>query len=528
MSYYILTPVSNLNTILSTESISPASLYKQRVKGITHFDPVENEPVYLTRLYTKRPNALVKNSEQNLMMISVPESTILGIIEDTNGSLWTSKTIYLSPTSVSLCFLDETTLNNAWIDTEFSQEVKFAEEYQKKSKALFKTSEASKNVRMTYGSPAPHISFEPSLDDSEEFEMIDRFKGAIFAYYIGQALSVGKNDQELYGNYYKALDQYIDSITQMTVSQRQKNIDYLCKILLYFACSKALEESFDDIKLQFMNKEGTEPTPEEVISKITLESLLLDDDWQKDQLSDREINSHREKLEKALQEVLGRKKVTSRLELVPIEGVPHLSIPKDNYLADCLINSLIQDDHLAKANGDLRYSFARECALLIKGFYSEQWEESDERKYINALLLYLNEGILFDANDQGKMSGKNFTVLKTLAQFCASNNNKDLEDYYRFLRDKCSVTDYRFPFALWGATFGFSSIPKTLCNRIIDTPNEKNARKIFKEILDIIYEKEKHGDISSICEEKRSEEQNACSFSQTSIAIGSDSLEVQQ
>ena len=38
MSYYILTPTSNLGNILSSESISPAALYEKRSYGFKYFD----------------------------------------------------------------------------------------------------------------------------------------------------------------------------------------------------------------------------------------------------------------------------------------------------------------------------------------------------------------------------------------------------------------------------------------------------------------------------------------------------------
>ena len=62
MSYFILTLASNLGNILSTESISPVSLYSERNYGFRFFDiSDDNENANLLRLYRELP--VVANDE---------------------------------------------------------------------------------------------------------------------------------------------------------------------------------------------------------------------------------------------------------------------------------------------------------------------------------------------------------------------------------------------------------------------------------------------------------------------------------
>ena len=55
MSYYVLTPATNLGNILSTESISPASFYAMRTYGFRYCDRLENDVDDSILLYDNVP-----------------------------------------------------------------------------------------------------------------------------------------------------------------------------------------------------------------------------------------------------------------------------------------------------------------------------------------------------------------------------------------------------------------------------------------------------------------------------------------
>ena len=61
-------------------------------------------------------------------------------------------------------------------------------------------------------------------------------------------------------------------------------------------------------------------------------------------------------------------------------------------------------------------------------------------------------------------------------------DNEELDSFYRYLLIKCQVADLCLPFALWGAAFGFSAIPKTLCDSM-SKATEDTARELFGTVL---------------------------------------------
>jgi hypothetical protein len=102
-----------------------------------------------------------------------------------------------------------------------------------------------------------------------------------------------------------------------------------------------------------------------------------------------------------------------------------------------------------------RLDIAMEGAKAIRALIGDQWEGSAYQNYINALLNNINSGSEFNFDASTSLTMQSF------AAFILKGD--DLPKLEAFLT-LYGIGDFRIAFALWGAMFGFSKLPKTLYN----------------------------------------------------------------
>lgn len=484
MSYFILSQTSNLNNILSTESISPAAFYQKRNAGFRSYEALSSEPLDYIRLYKSLPSLESANGDETLMAIEISEALATGVFEDDFSRAWTNETIYLSPTKdLSIHFRCKQELEAAFNGTRMSIETKFADRYKKRAKAQKQSSKSSQSSLSLFSIESPlelpeNHSSRCTEERMAEFELVDRIKGALFCFCLGDQLAVPKEKKDEYVQYMQTLDDLVNSVTQVGALGQQERISYLESVLYGLALKNAQKED------RLVNLSGMFDLRANVDRLYRNAKITLPAGIEGDSLA---LDSFRNSLEERLRIAAGKKCKTLGRPTICEDGVlPYLSLHKMGPLADYLVNELVRSDHYAKAQKNIRYPFARECGKSIVPYFGDQWSNSHEREYVNKLLTHLNEYSAFDFEDAcGIDDEKNFNVLKSLAFFCERESNKDLGEFYRFLLIKCGVTDFRLPFAIWGAVFGFSAIPKTLCDTL-ETHIESETRKLANKAIQIV------------------------------------------
>ena len=527
MSYYILTPASNLKIILASEAIAPAALYPMRKSGFGSFDALSGEKDFaLMRLYRKCPslakreiiedasNAAQENKENNenaeitLMAIEIPEDCV-SVIESEDGEIWTDNTVYLFPNSeYSFIFENEVDLDSAFNALERGIEQKFADKYRKVSIVQNAPDELFPH-EPPKGNHAPNIKL---------FNALDRLKGALYCWFLDDSLSVATAYEDNYIEYMKIVESLINATTQEQTSSvaLSDNLNSLSHILWKMACEKESKEptskDFDVEERSNDIKKGASVEPPDQNRKN--EESYLD--------------AYRSTLEERARKAAGKRKqgrwgikIESKGDVIG-SGLSEdsgsnasndevsqkyeiwVKLPEKEFgsLAGYLINSLIRKDVVSSVeiNKDIDgygYRLAIELAKIVKSHCKGNWNEdrnqpeknSPEQKYVNGLLEHLNNHEEFDMEEKGEISDENFQVLKTLAYLCSKEKNKDLEDFYRMLLVEKGVSDFRLPLAIWGAVFGFSQMPKTLTDSMSRNSQDK-ARKLFKVALDALRKKE--------------------------------------
>lgn len=484
MNYYVLTSASNLGNILSSESISPASLYGKRHYGFTSIEtPDDGTPIDLIRLHKVFPARPHSDEGVDFMVLEI-DSSLVEANAGEDGWLGTSKTIRIMPTKCKFIFYEKEDLSVAFNATRMSVEAKFADRY--RSRAKVKTSPEKKEPSLfgesnESASEIPAVTApteNPQIESIERYELIDRIKGAIFGYCLGDDLSLMKDVQGDYVKYMATVDDLINGITQQPIAVLNSKKKVLERLLYKLALKRELAElerqddsTFDlDRRLAGIGNSAT----------VKLPDNLRTDAFR--------LNVYRSDLEERIRVAAGAKTRSFGRPKVPEEdrGIV-LELPeKDGEIATDLVNRMIFDDVLSSTKRALGYPFGLQCGKTLREILGESWDGSGERTFINGLLPHLNAGKKFDPEENpGIEDEKSFTVLKTLAYLCERPDNKELDAFYRYLLIKCQVADFALPFALWGASFGFSSIPKTLCDTM-STKTETAARKLFEKALEAL------------------------------------------
>jgi hypothetical protein len=119
---------------------------------------------------------------------------------------------------------------------------------------------------------------------------------------------------------------------------------------------------------------------------------------------------------------------------------------------------------------DNRFDTATEIGSAIRTVMGNKWDGSSHQKYINALRKNVKSGSRFDFYSFDHLT------MQSVAAFILKGDNLDkLEDFLI----ANGIGDLRLAFALWGAMFGFSKIPKTQYSLLFEDNDLHYAERIY-------------------------------------------------
>ncbi len=485
MSYFVLTPVTNLGNLLSTESISPAALYETRNYGFRFFDQREDDVEGAIRMYAELPPQPTDEEGRLFMALELDETLVRMAQMGEDGTLWTAETIRFTPSSCRFVFYSEGDLRESFNAVHRSIEAKFASSYRAGARAASPQDEGQMSFDglALRGTPPEGLHME----DVARFERLDRMKGAIFGYCLGFCYSLprDKGVQDMcdeYVRFWEIVDDLVNSVTQVPVDSLEGHRRMLEAILYKFLIASELQslrqsagETFDlGERIERIRRRSTVELPASMTDSFGL-------------------NEYRSELEDRIREAKDNWRDATPLRgalrprIEPSATGPKIKLPKDDGpLASDLLNKMIRADFLKATNRVLGYPFALECGKAVRSCMGDSWDASEEREYVNELLVYINDGSEFDpTTNPGIEDERSFNTLRLVAHLCERRDNKDLDCYYRYLLIRCKTKDFALPFCLWGAAFGFSAMPKTLFDSMSPAA-EACARKLFDEVLNMV------------------------------------------
>jgi len=148
-----------------------------------------------------------------------------------------------------------------------------------------------------------------------------------------------------------------------------------------------------------------------------------------------------------------------------------------------IINSLLDlpldnIEHFKSSKADITRTLGKILKEFVEVVQKKDWTKSPERIYINSLLDNIESYQPFDIKSHPS------DVLQSFTAFILKG--EDLEKLKDFLINN-NIQDFRISFGLWGAAFGFASIPKTISNNILMSDAEYLAsfyKILAKQLLD--------------------------------------------
>lgn len=401
---YIPTSTLNFNNILSTGSISPAAVYAARRFGYNKLEVVPPNPFQsILVLYERYPIFTIEDVDRDNhpLVIRIRADHISNELRMVGGVHVCDTTIYLVPASTEFLFATPEAKKIALIKAEPSLTTKLIGLYQSRMQVVGLAQNDSFKWSKEMLDNISDNSSESVIKNCESDDLINRLKGFACGYILGAYKSI----DEKRARYRSVLKEQRNEISAM-LNDPSKNH------------SGALRNAFDACS-------------------------TLDLFWTEERVVNRRFDPEK-----------GDKIVIDSGRIAALEDI-HVSDPQSTLRLRRLFNNYCITSNFTGQLDEARLSVALDGAKAIKALMGVEWENSSNQAYINALLNNIKSGSPFEFNSSSSLA------IQSFAAFVLKGD--DLDKLETFLVDQ-GIGDFRFAFALWGAMFGFSKIPKTVYN----------------------------------------------------------------
>jgi len=405
---YVPTTTLNFNNILSTGSISPASFYPARSFGYKRFSLVEPNPFQnILLVYNQYPEFDIDDSERDNypLILRLRSDKIHNNLEkvSSRGNLniyACNETIYFDMASAEFFFTSQDAQRITRTKAESSLTTKLVELFEPyMSVAKFGEKDSIK-WNQSLIEEIKDYDITTIIQGCEVDNRINRLKGFATGYVLGAYKSIDPK-LALVRSQVRSLRNEISA----RLSDPSRNYPDSLRNEVEFSC-RTLESFFteEDMGIRRFSPDNGD--------SIQIDQLKIAD-------------------------IRDRNALNSRLIRPFIDLV-------NNYSFVSKFTSQLEEQRL---------DVAIEGAQVIKSIIGSKWDGSSYQQYINALLNNIKSGNNFDFNNAPSL------LMQSFAAFILKGD--DLEKLESFLIAN-RVGDFRFPFAIWGAMFGYSKIPKTL------------------------------------------------------------------
>lgn len=502
---YIPTSTLNFNSIMASESISPASFYAKRKFGYKRFEKVAPNPLEnLILLYDKYPIFTIEENglESYPMVIEIDTQNLAFTISEKTEHIYISKeTVYLNPFSVRFIFRTKTELTNTYLRAERSIESKMTSIY----KNVFCLKDETLQDFIWEKTEIQDLS-QPDSEAIKKDIKINQLKGLSYGYLLAANKSIPENIV-LLKKYAKTLQNTLSALISNPSEPPTLHQTQQLHLLYDTINQRFLKTKGIDVQIEKIIKQKSEtykcPNFLSILKKEKLYGLwfkqicaeLNANPYQlapfyssNKNISENltSLNTYIDTLNNQIQQQWISPK-TLPTDLPDIQNMKIIQIPRQKDFLSKLLNTYLQEIYTNTAFMQDRYTFARKGGEIFKEELLQQnkWEDSAYQKYINSLLRHLKNYDTFDLNTTDNH------ILKSFSAFCQkgeSDINK-LEDYLI----ENEIGDFRIAFALWGMIFGFAEMPKTFTNELFDLSDTNYIFSIYKYIFKQIHNVELTG-----------------------------------
>ena len=469
MRLYIPTSSRNFNCLFSEESISPKSFYGERGFGYSKWhsipeNPYENLIVLYNELrYFERPN---EGFDDYPLVIEVclDDKEVEELFrKDKSGAYLYDGTLYFNPKTAGFVFFSEQHKNIVLSKAEGSLETKLVRIYNRKIRV----------ERVGGNYVAPQVpDAELNRDELAKSVRINKVKGFIYGYHIGNLLSVSKEQGfrvkttqallDLASAIYGSIDKKPTPQQRRQLQQTVLQDSSLARLLLDKTNLDADSvASLIDAVFNQCRWEPASSSPDR--SVFNLYSMILSPKTQ-----EQAINYLTSEIHRILDPEGAWIKPESAKEISVLPGnvieLPVLDgMPEEKVVAELWINGELADNKYKGSLASYRLALATELTKSVRdNVYKDGWESSSAKPFLNALRRNLN--------------GEEFTekwsedVLSALAAVLMKG---DTWDGLRLFLISKGIQNQTMPFAFFGILNGFANLPKDFANILLNYRDDK-------------------------------------------------------
>ena len=502
MKFYFPTSILNLNNILQSECILPFSHYSHRCSGYKTFEQIDELRPFEAIVLFKYPVQFQINDSGRYnfpILIEIEDDIQTSDFADNeiqDGVYLCNHRLNLTPKNCRIYFFTESAYNLTLINTQSSKAIKYFKDY-----LIYPNAFMLKPVNMP--------KLKESTINIKEFDdnTIDKQKGLLFAYLLGNKMSVNRNiakqlriTQELY-NILTNLISSPSSITSFSANLTSLLTEYKSVESVEAENLKKFHKNFDELLgKRFIFLKGYLI---DFLKKIDCWNLVYDTlcrKWNCSFLPDTSMLNAGSDFISLRNEIERRTHLTmseytrcisiDNLNCVHVSGnnISFTEARLVNVVVKYIINNTITPEILSAKRMDFYMNVMTEIVSILKAEISEQkWQESKEKAYVNSLYAFINDpSFSFKLNDIENIE------LKSIAAFILKGHSyKECISYLRINE----IEDYRFVLSLWGCLNGYMEMSKEALSNVLTMRNyELVYKKIFGTGLAVITQQE---DVSS-------------------------------
>ena len=481
MKYYIPTSNINLDNILQSECILPPTHYNQRISGYNSFEQIEqlrsfssiilfDYPVHFTINDTGRYNFPI--------LIEIEDEYQSNDFDKLQEGVYVcNHAIQITPSNCRVYFFSKQAYDLTLINTKSNKSIKFFSKYTILPDTFGLKTKPFPDINTLNCNPLPC-----------EDKYIDKQKGAMYAYLLGQKLSLSadlasllKLDQEIYNILTSLIaTPSLSSTFGIKLSKLVEDYRKIDSIEKYN--QKVFDEELDNALgniskgdfIGVLNKLGLWDTCFEDLCKKRNCHLLPNVDTL---VSSSDYTMFRNEIEKRTISNIEKHQSNIKESLQGISVNGYNIVIENMNLVNKTIEHIIENDLTPEALSAHRMAvymgIMQSIVPIIKiSIGEEKWNASMERNYINNLHAHIEDpGVPFDINSI------NNKALKAIACFILRGHS--FSDLTALLKLN-AIEDYRASLVLWGTLCGYYGMNRDSLQLVLSGENYEDVyKKLF-------------------------------------------------
>lgn len=495
MKFYIPTSNLNLDNILQSECILPISHYVQRCSGYNTYEQIEELRSFGSIVLFKYPVQFWINDKGRYnfpVLIEIEDDKqTYDFVDDEmqNGVFLCNHRLNLTPSNCRIYFFSENAYNLTLINTRSNKAIKYFKEYK-----IYPNTSMLNLVQM----PVLNKVEEQCEMTRYEDTILDKQKGLLYAYLLGNQMSVDRNlakQLKITQEIYNILTNLISSPSNYAIFENN-----LKTMLAEYKVVDPIERhSLEEFQTRLDNEMGSRYR---FLKKPLIEFLKNIDCWDMvfDSLckkwsctflpdvspysNERDFSMLRNEVERRTSlAVTEYTKSKPKTNLNGLHRANDYVLFQDAVLVNIVIKYIMSNNITPERLSANRMGFymdvMKDIVPILKNKVGEEkWHGSKVQTYVNGLYAYID-----DPSSPFALNSIDDLELKSIAAFIL--RGQSLKDCVAYLRSN-ETEDYQYTLSLWGCLCGYMEMNKDTLSMVLSMDNYRMVyKKMFGDYAEI-------------------------------------------